>query len=33
MDGGLRNDVRVEAVAKVDGVDVVAGNKISMCVV
>ena len=29
MNGGLRNDVRVEAVAKVDGVDVVAGAKLA----
>lgn len=30
MYGGFRDDVRVEAVAEVDGVDVVADVKISM---
>ena len=29
VDGGLGDDVRVEAVAKVDGVDVVAGAKLA----
>lgn len=31
MDGSFGNDVSVEAVAKVDGVDVIAGHGVSVC--